>query len=87
MKKSNKIYIIGWCYDDGIIRSVYGRAYKNWFHAVAVSDRQQRMLNQRIKENRHSVIIGVRPDYVNNKIEGTILKKVCRHHYNDTEWL
>lgn len=86
MKKSNKIYIVAWCRDDGIIHGIHS-AYKNWFNAVETAESYQRMLNHHIKENRHTVIIGVRPDYVNNKTRGCIIKKIANHHYMDTEWL
>lgn len=87
MKKLNKIYIIGWCSNDGIIHGVCDSAYRNWFNAVEHANKYQELLNHRPKEERHTVIIGVRPDYVNNKTRGCILKKIHGHHYNDTEWI
>lgn len=87
MKKSNKIYIVGWCCDDGIIHGVRHKAYKTWDKAVEHAEQYQKMLNEHIEKNRHTVIIGVRPDYVENKIEGCILGKISGHHYMDTEWL
>ena len=88
MKKSNKIYIIGICYDDDKnIRHVYPKAYRNWFNAVKVADSYQMHLNrENAGKSRHTVVIGVRPDYVNNKIEGSTIHRICGHHYDDTEW-
>ena len=87
MKKSDKIYIIGWCYDDGIIHGIRRSAHKNWFNAVECANKYQELLNHHPEKNRHVIIVGVRPDYVNNKTQGCILGKVCGHSYDDTEWL
>lgn len=87
MKKSNKIYIIGWCYDDGIIQGVYPHAHRNWFNAIETATGFQKILNKRLNKIRHTVIVGVRSDYVNNKTQGRIINKIYGHHYDDTEWL
>lgn len=87
MKKSNKIYIVGWCYDDGIIRGIFGSAHRNWFNAINHANIYQEILNERSNNTRHTVIVGVRPDYVNNKTQGRIINKIYGHHYDDTEWL
>lgn len=85
-RKSEKIYIVGYCTEDGIIHGVHARAHRNWFNAIERADNYQKILNARPQEKRRAVVIGVRRDYVNDKIEGTILKKINGHHYLDTEW-
>lgn len=85
-KQSDKIYIVGYCTEDGIIHGVRAKAYRNWFNAIERADKYQKMLNARPQEKRRVIVIGVRRDYVNDKVEGTILKKISGHHYLDTEW-